>query len=107
MRRDHGVHMSYKKAWRAKEKALIALNGSDEDAYRFLPRLAFLLKWSNPCSIVALSTDEHDIFRYFFVSLTAFIQGWPHCRPVIVVDGTFLKANFRETLLTAMSNGCK
>ncbi|PON90738.1 hypothetical protein TorRG33x02_133760 [Trema orientale] len=79
----------------------ISPSRSDEDAYRFLPHLAFMLQCSNPGSVVALSTDENDVFRYFFVSLAAFSQGWPHCRPVIVVDGSFLKATFRGMLLTA------
>ncbi|PON73047.1 hypothetical protein PanWU01x14_061970 [Parasponia andersonii] len=67
MRKDHGVYMGYKKAWKVKEKALTALDGFDKDAYRFFPHLAFMLHCSSPGSIVALSTDENDVFRYFFV----------------------------------------
>ena len=29
-----------------------------------------------------------------------FMQGWPYYRPVLIMDGTFLKAKYRETLLT-------
>ena len=31
----------------------------------------------------------------------AFIQGWRHCHLVIIVDGTFMKANYRGTFLSA------
>ena len=41
-----------------------------------------------------------DSFAYFFC-LAAFIQGWPHCRLVLIVDGTFLKVKYHGTLLTA------
>ena len=35
------------------------------------------------------------------MSLVGFIQGWPHCRLVIVVDGTFIKMTYRGLLLSA------
>ncbi|GMN49423.1 hypothetical protein TIFTF001_018589 [Ficus carica] len=39
--------------------------------------------------------------KYFYMCLTASKHGWPHCRPVIVVDGSALKARFGEMLLAA------
>ncbi|CAH9104271.1 unnamed protein product [Cuscuta europaea] len=35
------------------------------------------------------------------MSLAAWRNGWQWCRPVIIVDGSFMKATFRGTLLTA------
>ena len=35
------------------------------------------------------------------MSIAGSIEGWPHCRPVISVDGTALKSKYLGTLLTA------
>ena len=35
------------------------------------------------------------------MSLVAFTQGWRYCHLVIIVDGTFMKANYHGTLLSA------
>ena len=55
-----------------------------------LPSFAYMLKNCNLGSIVTLETDKDDRFFHIFFSLAAFIQGWPHYRPVLIVDGTFL-----------------
>ena len=98
MQKDYGVQMSYKKAWRSREKAMKAL---DEESYASLASFSYMLDRCNPGSVIALETDEHDQFLYYFMSLAAFIQGWPHCRPVIIVDRTLMKSYYRGTLLTA------
>ena len=36
-----------------------------------------------------------------FVAYGVSIEGWKHCRPVIVVDGTFLKAKHGGILFVA------
>uniref|UniRef100_A0A1S4D2K1 CCHC-type domain-containing protein n=1 Tax=Nicotiana tabacum TaxID=4097 RepID=A0A1S4D2K1_TOBAC len=41
-----------------------------------------------------------DCFLYAFVALCTSISGWQHCRPVVVVDGTFLKSAYRGIILT-------
>ena len=43
--------------------------------------------------------DNDGRFKYFFLCLAASINGWRHCKPVISVDGTFLKNEFSGTLL--------
>ncbi|XP_070037190.1 uncharacterized protein [Nicotiana tomentosiformis] len=68
---EHGVNLTYMQAWRAKEKALEFLRGHPADSYSRLPS--------------------------YFTS----IKGWEFCRPVIVVDGTFLKSAYRGIMLTA------
>ncbi|XP_070054910.1 uncharacterized protein [Nicotiana tomentosiformis] len=68
---DHGVNLTYMQAWRIKEKALEFLRGHHADSYSRLPN--------------------------YFTS----INGWEYCRPVVVVDGTFLKSVYREIMLIA------
>ena len=74
--------------------------GSDEESYTILASFAYMLENCNLGSIVTLETKNDDWFFHIFFCLVAFIQGWPHCRPVLIVDGTFLKAKYHGTLLT-------
>ncbi|PON94487.1 hypothetical protein TorRG33x02_097340 [Trema orientale] len=105
MKWEYGINVGYKRACRAKEKALEILLGSDAESYTLSPSFAYILEASNPGSIIALETegieDEEDgmveHFKYFFMSMSAFIQGWPHYRPVILVDGSY----YHGTLFTA------
>ena len=60
-----------------------------------------MLQSCNLGSIIVLETDEKDRSLYFFMSLTVFIKGWRHCRPVIIVYGIFMKVNYHGTFLSA------
>lgn len=46
-------------------------------------------------------TDAQGNFQYFFLAMGASVHGWKFCRPVISVDGTFLKGKSHGTLLLA------
>ncbi|XP_019223980.1 PREDICTED: protein FAR1-RELATED SEQUENCE 5-like [Nicotiana attenuata] len=54
-----------------------------------------------PGSVVKLKKTADECFLYAFVALCTSISGWQHCRPVVVVDGTFLKSAYRGIMLTA------
>lgn len=102
MKQDYGLTIHYQKAWRAKEKALESLRGKASDSYRMIPSFMYILTVTNPGSYVEVKTlEEDDSFQYAYMAVYASIQGWKQCRPVIVVDGTFLKAAYKGTLLTA------
>ncbi|KAA0062480.1 MuDRA-like transposase [Cucumis melo var. makuwa] len=77
MRQDYGINMSYEKAWRARENAYEQVRGSPEESYNFLRRYGEALKFTNP-------------------GFLNFI------RPVIVMDGTFLKNKYRGQLIVAV-----
>ena len=68
-----------------------------------MPSLAYMLEYCNSSSIVVVDTDEKDHFLYFFHVFAGFIQVWPHFRPVIIVDGTFMKETYHGLLLSAYS----
>ncbi|XP_019263497.1 PREDICTED: uncharacterized protein LOC109241233 [Nicotiana attenuata] len=74
---QHGVNLSYMQALRAKEKALQLLR------------------------VVKLKKTTDECFLYAFVALSTSISGWKYCRPVVVVDGTFLKTAYMGIILTA------
>ncbi|XP_060974543.1 uncharacterized protein LOC133039654 [Cannabis sativa] len=88
MKDKYGIKMNYMKALRSKERAQTRLHGNAKESYNLLPRYY-------------IEKDDDDSFKYAFVALNAAIKGWPNCKPIIVVDGTFLKAAYGGTLLTA------
>ncbi|XP_062119198.1 uncharacterized protein LOC133832941 [Humulus lupulus] len=98
---DYGVSMGYQKAWRTREKALELARGNQDDSYQKLPIYLHTLKVSNPGTITHLVTDNKDHFKYMYLAFANSIKGWKHCRPVIVIDGTYLKTSFGGTLVTA------
>ncbi|XP_019256385.1 PREDICTED: uncharacterized protein LOC109234782 [Nicotiana attenuata] len=97
----HGVNLTYMQAWRAKEKALEFLRGHPVNSYSRLPSYLYILEKTYPGSVVKLKKTDDDYFLYAFVAISMSINGWKYCRPVVVVDGTFLKSAYRGIMLTA------
>ncbi|XP_075077962.1 uncharacterized protein LOC142164251 [Nicotiana tabacum] len=97
---QHGVNLSYMQAWRAKEKTLQFLRGHPADSYSKLPKYFYILEKMYPGSVVKLKKTADECFLYAFVALCTSIRGWEYCRPVVVVDGTFLKSTYRGIMLT-------
>lgn len=54
MRKLYGLELSYWKAHRAKKKALEMLRGDPSDSYATLPSYLYMLKHSNPGTVVSL-----------------------------------------------------
>ncbi|XP_070013010.1 uncharacterized protein [Nicotiana sylvestris] len=101
IQKQHGIEVSYMKARRAKEIAMAMIRGSPSDSYKELPKYFYMLEHTNPGTVTKLHKSEDGCFLYTYVSLYAFIKGWEHCRPIMVVDGSFLKAAYKGTILTA------
>nr|XP_016497948.1 PREDICTED: uncharacterized protein LOC107816716 [Nicotiana tabacum] len=98
---EHDVNLTYMQAWRAKEKALQFLRGYPVDSYNKLPSYLYILEKTYLGSVVRLKKTEDDCFLYVFVVICTSISGWEYCRPVVVVDGTFLKSSYRRIMLIA------
>ncbi|KAG5582550.1 hypothetical protein H5410_053177 [Solanum commersonii] len=77
------------------------VRGDPTESYVEIPRYLHMLTQSNPGSIVSLQKTVDGYFQYAFVALNSSIQGWVNCRPVVIVDGSFLKAAYHGTFLTA------
>ena len=60
-----------------------------------------MVRIKNPGSDIHIETDSDHCFKYLFMCLAASKHGWPYCRPVIVVDGSALKARFGGQMLAA------
>ncbi|XP_072957647.1 uncharacterized protein [Typha angustifolia] len=101
--RMHGITLSYKQAWRGKERIMAAVRGSFEEGYRLLPQYCEQVKRTNPGSIASVyGNPEDNCFRRLFISFYASIYGFVNaCRPLIGLDRTLLKNKYLGTLLFA------
>ncbi|MCL7030407.1 hypothetical protein MKW94_010091 [Papaver nudicaule] len=99
----HGITLSYKQAWRGKERVMAAVRGSFEEEYRLLPQYCDQIKQTNPGSIASVYGNPQDsCFRRLFVSFHASIFGFVNaCRPLLGLDRTQLKNKYLGTLLFA------
>ena len=96
--------MTYEKAWRCREKALLYVRGIVDGSYQKLPSYLYILEKTNLGTITHLETDEMGRFKYFFMLLDACIRGFrTACRPMLCVDGSFLKTNCGGTMLAAIA----
>ncbi|XP_071927470.1 uncharacterized protein [Coffea arabica] len=107
-RRLFMLDISQKIAARTKQKALEALRGNDMEQYHRLWDYVATVKNSNPDSHISLQIDrrnveERAIFQRIYYGLGAlkngFLKGY---RPIIGLDGCFLKSPFGGQLLTAL-----
>ncbi|KAG6530842.1 uncharacterized protein LOC122046212 [Zingiber officinale] len=101
--RMHGITLSYKQAWRGKERIMATVRGSFEEGYRLLPQYCEQIKRTNPGSIASVyKNPEDDCFQRLFISFYASIYGFVNaCRPLIGLDKTVLKSKYLGTLLLA------
>ncbi|KAK1583735.1 hypothetical protein Q3G72_026459 [Acer saccharum] len=101
--RVHGITLSYKQAWRGKERIMAAMRGSFEEGYRLLPPYCEQIKRTNPGSIASVYGNPSDnCFQRLFISFQASIYGFLNaCRPLLGLDRTFLKSKYLGTLLLA------
>ncbi|XP_074316130.1 uncharacterized protein LOC141652513 [Silene latifolia] len=101
--RVHGIALSYKQAWRGKERIMAAVRGSFEEGYRLLPPYTQQIQRTNPGSIAKVyGNPEDNCFQRLFVSYQASIYGFLNgCRPLLGLDKIALKSKYLGTLLLA------
>ncbi|KAJ6806477.1 uncharacterized protein M6B38_174700 [Iris pallida] len=99
------VKISYHVAWAGRCKVIEKVNGSYAESYGKLPQLCNQILLSNRQNI---ATCSRDVALYTFnslciaykASMDGFISG---CRPIIGLDGCFLKGKYGGALLAATS----
>ncbi|XP_047263784.1 uncharacterized protein LOC124896281 [Capsicum annuum] len=101
MKEDLGMDLTYIMYWRAKEQSLEDLRGKPSASYGKLPAYIHVLNITYPGSHIRMKKHEDNDFLYIFVALTTFIQGFDHCRPVIVIDASYLRGLYSGTLVAA------
>ncbi|XP_010451663.1 PREDICTED: uncharacterized protein LOC104733815 [Camelina sativa] len=96
-----GLFLGYWKAHRTLIKAREYVRGTPESGYAELPAYLYRLRSSNPGTLTRLVVDAEDRFKYVFIVFVGCIKGFRYMRKVVVVYGTFLKGEFKGTLLIA------
>ncbi|XP_020272056.1 uncharacterized protein LOC109847225 [Asparagus officinalis] len=96
----YSIKINYCKAWQRKERAQQELFSDDDEAYDSLRWYEAMVQATNPGSRVA--TDANDgRFRRLFIGYNVCIKGFiAGCRPLLFLDGTFLKDRYRGKLLS-------
>ena len=103
-----GYEVTYGKAWRAKQIALAIRWGSWEEAYNRVPRILCAMQHFNPGMRWFVYTGgfylqnplRHILYRVFWY-FDQCKHAFQYCRPVVLVDGTFLTGKYRGTLMMA------
>ncbi|KAG5546675.1 hypothetical protein RHGRI_018746 [Rhododendron griersonianum] len=98
----YGVDVPYKRAWKGVEKGRSEAFGDYDASFDELRWYREAVKNSDPESVFEIEVDtETNRFKRLFVAFSACIYGFKHLRPLLFVDGTFLKGNFKGSLLSA------
>lgn len=98
----YGVDVPYKRAWSGVEKGKSEAFGDYAASYDDLRWYREAVMNSDPSSVFDIDVDgETKRFQRLFVAFGACIHGFKHLRPLLFIDGTFLKGNFKGCLLSA------
>nr|XP_027119521.1 uncharacterized protein LOC113736650 [Coffea arabica] len=102
------MDVSYKKAWYGRHKAIELVFGSWKTNFAELPKYLDALVKSNQGTVIRWlhhsdSTDHVKTFKYVFWTFEPTIDAFHMCRPVICVDGTHLRGEYKGKLLVAVT----
>ncbi|CAL8169562.1 unnamed protein product [Prunus armeniaca] len=101
-KKNYGLDISYHNAWYGKELAKKRVHGDESLSYKHLAWYVGAVLSSNPGSRCILECDpESSRFKRFFISFHACIEGFRFCRPLLFLDGTFIKNKYKGHLLAA------
>ncbi|KAF6144331.1 hypothetical protein GIB67_024558 [Kingdonia uniflora] len=89
--RRFGVRVSYYIAWNARNMVMEKKVGSYDKGYALCPELCIQIQKSNPSSIATCSRED---------ALDEFTKG---CRPILGLDGCFLKGKYGGQCLSIIS----
>ncbi|CAL5372010.1 unnamed protein product [Camellia sinensis] len=103
-RKQYGIDVSYRVAWLGVDKARGGLFGDFATSFDQLRWYLETAMRTNPGSVFELDVDESSgCFRRLFVAFHGCLYGFQFCRPLLFVDGTFLKGRYKGHLLVATS----
>ena len=114
IRSQLGYIPSYYKAWMAKQKAMAQVFGDWDKSYNELPTLLRAMQIFIPGTVVEYETlpaytlqgqpiPGKRIFSKLFWAFKACIEGFPFCKRMIQVDGTWLYGKYSHILLIAVA----
>ncbi|KAK9291102.1 hypothetical protein L1049_009289 [Liquidambar formosana] len=99
---NYGLDITYHHAWWGVERAKNELFGHQSLSFDLLRWYKEETERTNPGSIIEIDYESNTgRFKRVFVSFYACIYGFWYCRPMLFLDGTFLKGRYKGNLLTA------
>ncbi|KAL7215301.1 hypothetical protein ACSBR1_027465 [Camellia fascicularis] len=102
MKDGYGLDISYRVAWLGVEKARNEVFGDHDMSFDQLRWYNDAVMQNNPRSYIDLDFEQQTgRFVRYFISFRVCIDGFNNCRPLLFLDGTFLKGRFKGTLLAA------
>ncbi|KAG5529763.1 hypothetical protein RHGRI_030222 [Rhododendron griersonianum] len=101
MKKHYGVEITYRRAWMAVKKARAHVYGDYMESFKELSWFVGAFRASNPDSMCVLERHDSDHFKRMFLGFAACKYGFTFCRPILFVDGTFLKSTHNGCLLSA------
>uniref|UniRef100_K3YED6 SWIM-type domain-containing protein n=1 Tax=Setaria italica TaxID=4555 RepID=K3YED6_SETIT len=106
-----GYRVKYSKAWQAKQHAVALLWSDWKESYGMVPRVLSAITYYNPgvkwcidsCGLMHPDNGvlKHILQRVFWC-FPQCSEAFQHCRPVILVDDTFLTSKYKSTLMMAV-----
>uniref|UniRef100_K3XRI6 Zinc finger PMZ-type domain-containing protein n=1 Tax=Setaria italica TaxID=4555 RepID=K3XRI6_SETIT len=106
-----GYRVKYSNAWRAKQHAVALLWSDWKESYGMVPRVLSAITYYNPgvkwcidsCGMMHPDNGvlKHILQRVFWC-FPQCSEAFQYCRPVILVDGTFLTGKYKGTLIMAV-----
>ncbi|GBG63533.1 hypothetical protein CBR_g38601 [Chara braunii] len=104
LQRTTGVRVGYHTAWRGKEFAATSSSGSAEEEFSLLDAYSRVLWKTDPGSVCFMERNNTtQRIKRFFVAYKASLNGFAHCRPLLLLNRTHLKAKYPGILLTAIA----
>ncbi|KAG7548829.1 Zinc finger SWIM-type [Arabidopsis suecica] len=103
---EFGYTVSGDIMWNAKKKAFTAISGDLNKSFSLLPKFMaalsssneMLVEWQHDHFPATKGASFHSVFWAFQQS----IEGFPYCRPLILVDSVDLSGNYRGKMLVAV-----
>ncbi|KAL8518830.1 hypothetical protein ACS0TY_009979 [Phlomoides rotata] len=101
MKNEYGVDITYWKAHKSIEGVTDKTFSNYNESYDQLYRYSEVIHRTNPGSIVELDVqNEIKHFERICVAFNACIQDFKSCRPMLFIDGTFMKGRVKGILLS-------
>lgn len=98
-----GVDITYYVAWKSTEAGRARIFGDHSQSYSTLAAYLDELERTNPGTAVDLDIDPiKNNFRRCLFAFAACLSGFKACRPVVMIDGKFMRGKHRGILLTAV-----